>query len=413
MTGIGISGDIMYVLIFIALYFEVFMLVSFLEKRSGRIAARQADASAVFTPRTCIVVPCFNEKLSLSTTLDSILALNYPRDMLEIIVVDDGSTDKTLAIARQYESNEQVRIFHKENGGKHSALNLALAHTDAELIGCLDADSTVDSEALMRIVSAFRNQEISAVTPGIHVKKPENALQHLQNAEYNFSVFNRFMLAALGSVFITPGSFSIYRAQVVRDLGGWRHGHFTEDMELALRMQTNGHKIANAPAAAVYTATPKTLAALFRQRVRWTYGFLRNIADYRFMFGNRAYGNLGLIILPTALISIGTGIYFFLRIIWDAFNGLSNLLERIQVTGSFPRPSFDLYFVNTSALWFLTYIAIILVLVLISAGSWISTGRRMPPSGTPLFIVFYGFLVPFWISTAVFRALFKTGVKWR
>lgn len=413
MSGVSVSGEIMYALIFIALYFEVFMLVSFLEKRSGRFAANQGTAGAAHTPRTCIVVPCCNEEHSLPTTLDSLLALNYPRDKLEIIIVDDGSTDATLSIAREYEGNEQIRVFHKENGGKHSALNLALKNTNAELIGCLDADSTVDRNALMRIVSAFKNREISAVTPGIHVKKPENALQHLQNAEYNLSIFNRFMLAALGSVFITPGAFSIYRTRVVRDLGGWRHGHFTEDMELAMRMQTKGHRIANAPAATVYTATPKTLASLSRQRIRWTYGFVRNIADYRFMFGNRAYGNLGLIILPTALVSIVTCIYFIFRMAWDAINILSNLFERVQITGSFPHPSFDLFFVNTSALWFLMYVVVILVLVLISAGSWISTGRRMPPRGTPLFIVFYGFLVSYWISAAVFRALFKTGVRWR
>ncbi|MDO8481764.1 MAG: glycosyltransferase [bacterium] len=413
MFDVGISGNIIYALIFIALYFEVFMLVSFLEKRTKKYAVNPSASDAVYTPRTCVVVPCFNEAHALSSTIDSIFALQYPSGMLEIIVVDDGSTDSTLSIARQYEKSKQVRIFHKENGGKYTALNLALANTDAELIGCLDADSTVDKDALMRIVSAFKNKDISAVTPGIHVKKPGNALQHLQNAEYNLSVFNRFMLAALGSVFITPGPFSIYRTQVVRDLGGWHHGHFTEDMELALRMQTKGHKIANAPAASVYTAAPKTFAGLFHQRVRWTYGFLRNIVDYRFMFGNRSYGNLGLIILPTALLSIGTGIYFFLRIVLDAVKNLHDLFSRIQITGSFPHPSFDLFYLNTSVLWLVMLVAVMLVLVLISTGSWISTGKRMLPYGTPLFIIFYGFLVPVWISAAVFRAIFRTGVRWR
>ncbi len=415
-------GDgVVYTLLFISLYFEVFLLVTFLEKRSRRKFSHAIKNAGAALPRVCIVVPCFNEEKTLALSMHSILSLRYPRELLETIIVDDGSTDRTLEIAEEFvracpvvgAQRHTIRVFHKENGGKHTALNLALQNTNAEIIGCLDADSTVGEDALMRVVSVFENPDISAVTPGVHVRKPKSALQHIQNAEYTLSVFNRFMFAALGSVFITPGAFSIYRAKTIRELGGWRHGHSTEDMELALRMQKNGHKIANAPAAAVYTATPKTIVALFHQRVRWTYGFLRNLVDYKFMFGNRAYGNLGLFILPTALISIGTGIYFFIRVLWYGLENLLDMFARIEVTGVVPFPSFELFYFNTSALLIISLIAIALILVLISAGSWLGTGRRMPPSGTPLFILLYGFLVPLWISAAVFRAMFKTGVRWR
>ena len=184
-------------------------------------------------------------------------------------------------------------------------------------------------------------------------------------------------------------------------------------MEMALRMQANGHKIANAPTASVYTATPRKLPDLFRQRVRWTYGWLRNAVDYRHMIGNRAYGNLGLIVLPTALLSIATGIYFFVKILWYGLLNIYDVFTRIQMTGTFPHPSLDLFYINTSALWFLSYTAIVLILILISAGSWLGTGRRMPPAGTPLFILLYGLIVPLWLGTALFRALFKTGVRWR
>jgi len=413
-------GDgVVYTLLFVSLYFEVFLLVTFLEKRAGR-SASSAVKGVSSLPRVCIVVPCLNEEQTLAHAMASVFALQYPRELMDIIIVDDGSTDRTLQIAEEFVracpvvgAERHIRVFHKKNGGKHTALNLALQNTDAEIIGCLDADSTVAPDALMRVVSIFGNPDISAVTPGVHVKKPKTALQHIQNAEYALSVFNRFMFATLGSVFITPGAFSMYRTKTVRDLGGWRHGHSTEDMELALRMQKNGHKIANAPAAAVYTATPKTLKGLFRQRVRWTYGFLRNFVDYKFMFGNRAYGNLGLFILPTALISIGTGIYFFVRILWYGLENIYDTFARIAITGIAPHPSFDIFYFNTSALLIIALVTITLVLILISAGSLIGTGRRMPPAGTPLFILLYGFLVPLWISAAVFRAIFKMGVRWR
>jgi cellulose synthase/poly-beta-1,6-N-acetylglucosamine synthase-like glycosyltransferase len=407
----GIVDGVVYTLLFISLYFEVFLLVTFLEKRDKRTDSSTTVPWGVL-PSVCIVIPCFNEERALAHTIHSVFTLRYPCELLDIIIVDDGSTDRTLAVAKTFE-HRGIRVLHKENGGKHTAMNLALARTNSDFIVCLDADSVVDSEALIHIVSAFKNKDISAVTPGIHVKKPENALQHLQNAEYNLSVFGRFTLAALGSVFITPGLFSIYRTSVVRDLGGWRHGHSTEDMELALRMQENGHKIANAPAAAVYTTTPKTLPELFHQRVRWMYGLLRNFADYKFMFGNRAYGNLGLFILPTALISIGAGMYFFIRVLWYGLKNIYDVIARMEITGIAPHPSFDLFYFNTSALLIISVVTILLVLTLISAGAWIGTGRRMPPSGTPFFILLYGLLVPLWISTAIFRALFKTGVRWR
>ncbi|OGG62016.1 hypothetical protein A3C21_00805 [Candidatus Kaiserbacteria bacterium RIFCSPHIGHO2_02_FULL_59_21] len=408
-----------YALLFASLYFEVFLLVSFLEKRAERRAARaKRGASAApepALPSAAIVVPCFNEERGVASTLESLLALEYPAGRLELIVVDDGSRDRTLAIARSLEGVRRgipVRVFAKENGGKHTAMNLALEHTNAELIGCLDADSVVDARALRRIARVFENREVAAVTPGIHVRAPETILQHMQNVEYRLSVFNRFMLSALGSAFVAPGPFSVFRASVVRELGGWRHGHSTEDMELALRIQAAGHLIANAPGAAVHTTAPRTLRQLFNQRVRWTYGFLRNAADYRYMLANRAYGNLGILVLPLALVSIGAALYFFARIVLSAAHAIIATYTRIELTGLFPHPSLELYYVNTSAMWFLVWIAVALILVLVGTGSRIG-GKKTLPLGTPLFVLFYSLLVPLWLGTALVRAVFKTGVSWR
>lgn len=413
MVYCGLMLGVTYTLLFISLYFEVFLLVTFLERKfaAKRMAHHTIPHSEL--PTAAVIVPCFNEQNTVAGTMQSLLALDYPKEKLQIIVVDDGSHDNTLEIAKQFETDPRVSVFHKENGGKHTALNFALTKTDADLIGCLDADSVVSPDALLRIVPVFRDPRIAAVTPGIHVKQPQNLLQHMQKAEYRLSVFNRFVMAALGSVFITPGPFSFFRADVVRELGGWRHAHSTEDLEMALRMQEAGHLIANAPSATVHTSTPATVKALFRQRVRWTYGFLRNAADYRRMIGNRAYGNLGIVILPLAILSIGTGIFFFVRVVYYLFKVLFDLYVRVQLTGAFPHPSFDLFYFNTSVMWFLVYVSIGLILALISIGSFISTGQRRPPAGTPLFLAFYSFLVPVWLAAAVIRAVFKTGVTWR
>lgn len=409
----GAAALATYVLLFFSLYFEVFLLLAFIQRRTKKRAAKAATSPS-HHPSVAIVVPCYNEESTVASTLHSLLALDYPADRLEIIAVDDGSLDNTLAVLKEFETDPRVRIFSKENGGKHTAMNYALERTDAELIGCLDADSIVAKDALLRVVPVFDDARIASVTPGIHVREPKTILQHMQHVEYRLSIFNRFILAALGSVFITPGPFSFFRTSVVRALGGWRYAHSTEDMEMALRMQASGHMIANAPKAVVHTSTPPTLRALFRQRVRWTYGWLRNAVDYRHMIGNRRYGNLGLIILPSALISIAAGIYFFIRIIAEGVAMLYDEFLRVYFSGIYiPSGSFDLFYVNTSAMIFLVFVSVGLILTLIIAGSYIGTGSRRPPAATPLFLLFYSFLVPLWLSAAVIRAVFRTGVRWR
>jgi cellulose synthase/poly-beta-1,6-N-acetylglucosamine synthase-like glycosyltransferase len=398
-----------YGLLFISLYFEVFLLLAFLEKYLSRNVLQSIVAKPL--PTVAVVVPCFNEEKGVAETLHSLLALKYPKDKLEILLVDDGSTDRTLEIARGFSG---VSVYSKANGGKHSAMNYALARTSAEFVVCLDADSVVEAHALLHMLPAFDNPRVAAVTPGLLVKKPVSMLQHIQKVEYRISVFNRFVFAALGSTYVTPGPFSIFRTAVIREIGGWKHAHATEDLEIALRLQDQNYLIANAPRALVYTGTPATLRALLRQRVRWTYGFLRNAFDYKHMLASHKYGNLGLIILPTALFSVMTSIFFFLQFVWQLSERSMQEYTRITLTESlFAMPHFSLFYMDTSAMWFLVWLTIVVVLALISIGSWLSTGSSRLPVGTPLFVFCYCFIVPLWLTAAVYRATRRNGVRWR
>lgn len=403
---------IVYIFLFLALYFEVLMLVSFIRRKQQ--AQQVTDIfDPTNAPTVAVIVPCWNEEQTVAFTLHSLLGLVYPTGKLEIIVVDDGSTDGTLDAARQFESDPRVKVFSKENGGKHSAMNFALKHTHADIIGCLDADSAVEPDALIRMIPAFKDERVAAVTPGIHVRAPQTVVQYMQEAEYRLSIFNRFMLAVLGATFVTPGPFSLLRTDIVRQLGGWRYAHSTEDMEMAMRLQEHGYLIANTPAATVLTSSPRTVYRLYRQRVRWTYGFLRNAIDYRHMYGSLKYGNLGLIVLPIATLSIMSAIYFFLRVIINSGIESIHNIVRYYKTGVILYPHFSLFYIDTSVLFFLIIFAVVFVVVLISTGTYIATGKRMPPRGTPLFLMFYSFLVPFWLGSAVVKAALKTGVRWR
>ena len=142
MLGAEVWLYVAYFFLFVSLYFEVFMLVRFLEYLIERPDSKKATLPEIW-PNVAIIVPCFNEERTVSATINSLLALEYPDNLLEIIVVDDGSSDRTWQVPPYFRAESAREIFDKENGGKHTAMNFALAHTTAAIIGCLDADSTV------------------------------------------------------------------------------------------------------------------------------------------------------------------------------------------------------------------------------------------------------------------------------
>lgn len=406
-----ITTPITYTLLFIALYIEVFLLLAYLESTGEE----SDDASILSTPlpSVCIIVPCFNEAQTVRGTINSLLALNYPRDLLSVIVVNDGSTDATAEVLTEYANNTQVQVLHKENGGKYSAMNLALTHTSAHVIGCLDADSFVDPESLRASISKLQATGATAVTPAIVAHQPDNWLRFIQQAEYALSVFMRKALAATDAVFITPGPFSLFKRDVIVALGGWRHAHGTEDMDIAMRLQEQGHRIVNAPKSRVFTKTPSTLYALYKQRVRWTYGFLMNTFDHRHMLFNRGYGALGLIVLPTALISIGSAIYFSTMVITDALSRVYHYYLKVSLVGAdFSVSAPQLFFINTTMIALIAYTLIALALTLLFIGRSMAE-VRLHPASVPLYLALYSFLAPVWLAGATARAALRAQAPWR
>lgn len=406
-----LTAPITYTLLFVALYIEVFLLLAYLDSSDEQ---QEGKAMHAPLPRVCIIVPCFNEAETVRGTISSLLALDYPKQLLSIIAVNDGSTDATPEVLASYQSHAQVQVLHKENGGKHSAMNLALQHTDADVIGCLDADSYVDPLALRASMKRLQESDAAAVTPAIVAHNPDNWLRFIQQAEYALSVFMRRALAASDAVFITPGPFSLFRRDVILELGGWRHAHGTEDMDIAMRLQQQGYRIVNAPQSRVFTKTPHTLQALYRQRVRWTYGFLMNTFDQRHMLFNRGYGALGVIILPTALISIASALYFSFMVIVEGLSRLYHYYVKVSLVGfdlTWSMPT-TLFFINTTMVALITYTLITLALTLLFLGRSMAD-IRLHPASVPLYLVLYSFIAPLWLTGAVVRATLRTQAPWR
>lgn len=391
-----------YPFLFVAIFIESFILVTLLSKPARDARTRASNA---IIPTVAVIVPCWNEMTTLASTCESLLALEYPKEKLEIILVNDGSTDATSSVMQRFAHHAQVRIIHKENGGKHTALNAGIAATQAEIVGCLDADSFVEPDALREMVACFTDANVAAATAAMSVHRPDNMLQHMQNAEYTFGISFRHSISSVNGLYVTPGPFSFYRHSIVNGLGGFRYGHQTEDMEMALRIQQAGYKIENAPRARVYTKVPDTLFKLIKQRTRWTSGFLRNIlGEYRGLIGSYKHGTLGMLVLPSALLSIGSGIMLFSIVLFKIIQHVSAAIEiRTGIPLSYamlPHGSFDWFYFPASVYLLLAITTMFASFTLITIGKNISKTPGNLPFSIASYALLYAFIAPLWLIRA-------------
>lgn len=400
--------------LFLAIFFESFVLVTFLSKPARAARARQPGTE---TPSVAVIVPCWNEATTVAATCDSLLALVYPKEKLEIILVDDGSTDATPTAMARFIDNPQVRIIRKENGGKHSALNAGIASTAAEFVGCLDADSFVDPAALGEIIPCFANPKVAAVTAAMSIHQPSNLLQHMQNAEYTFGITLRHTFASINGLYVAPGPFSFYRHSTLKEVGEFRNGHQAEDMEMALRLQRDGYEIENAPRARVYTKSPATVLGLIKQRTRWTSGFLRNVlGEYRDLIGSRKHGVLGMLILPVAIISVGSTILIFSMMLYSI---VRSVITAIQVSAGIPLSytlmprAFDWFYFPTSFFVILGTTTLITSLLLVIVGKRVSRTPGSLGLGLISYTFLYGILSPLWLIRATADVTFGKNRGWR
>ncbi|MFH1106777.1 MAG: glycosyltransferase family 2 protein [Candidatus Micrarchaeota archaeon] len=299
MLELSWKSAIEYFASFLTLYFSVFFLIIFLQNR-GRLHENPRPPKSL--PSLTLVIPAYNEGTTLAKSIESALACDYPRKELEIIVVDDGSRDATLAIAKSYASRG-VRAVTKKNGGKASALNLALKEAKGEFFATLDADSYMEKDGLRKMMGYFAEKDVGAVTSVMKVWRQETFWQKLQGVEYLVAVFTRRLQSFMDAINVTPGPLSIFKTRVLRDLGGFDEGNLLEDQEMALRLQEHHYRIKSSTNAIVYTDVPPGFFSLLRQRLRWYRGGMRNFISHYYMVSPR-YGDFGVFFMPFAIVSI-------------------------------------------------------------------------------------------------------------
>ncbi len=414
-----IARDILTLFVlFLSLYFEVFMLITYFERKQSLRRPALSDALDPATlPGVTIIVPCFNEEKTVAKTIDSLLDVDYPKDKLAILAVNDGSTDGTALALEAYRGNPQISIVSKENGGKHTALNLGIKMATTEFVGCLDADSYAEKDALLRIVRRFDDAGVMAVVPALHVHKSRTVIQRLQKVEYVLGVFLRSVLAELNALYVTPGPFSIFRKSIFDRIGYYRKAHNTEDMEMALRMQSHGMKIASAHDAIVYTSSPPTVKKLYRQRVRWTSGFLNNVRDYRYMLLNQKYGHVGGFVLPMMLVSAVSVSLIVALVIYDLAVMAHAWYVHVNALGlkafEFTWPSFSWFYTRSTPIVLLGYVAIAVILGMIFLGTRLSRGTKPKLADLACYGALYSLIAPFWILRSLANVALHKQAVWR
>lgn len=407
---------IFYAFSFVAVYIQVFFLVTFLEKRR-HIAWSPKIIELSNYPTVTIAIPVYNEESTISKTIKSLLSLDYPKDKLKIYIVDDGSKDNTWNTIQEFKDNPNVVLLQKINGGKHTAVNLALEKSSSEFFACLDSDSFVHDQALKRILKYFENDpKTMAVVPSIIVYNPKNIVQTIQKVEYDMAIYTKKTLGLMGGMQTTPGPLSTFRRKVFDELGPYRKAHNTEDQEMALRMQEHGYKIDYCPDAYVYTSAPNSIAKLYRQRVRWIYGFIKNLIDYKHLLFKKKYGTVALFTLPSGLVAIFGIIFILITIVYNVINFIIRKVIEIQTIGfehifDFSY-KFEWFFISTKAVLFFSIFLYIMVITSLLIGRKLSTGKATISFSMFYYIIIFSVIAPFWMLRAIYNAIRSKESSW-
>lgn len=300
-------------------------------------------------PPVSVIAPAFNEALSIVDSVRALLALEYPDH--EVIVVNDGSTDATLArlieafglapvMREQSVALQTTRIrgvygardypnlvvVDKENGRKADAANAGIGFAQKPLVCVIDADSIIESDGLLRATEPFMSDDGSLaavggairIVNGCHVRGghleriiiPDGWLARFQVVEY----MRAFLMARVANAHcnvltLISGAFGVFKRSVLVEVGGYRHDTVGEDLELVVRIhrymreQGRKYRIGFVPEVICWTEAPETLAGIRNQRSRWQQGALETLARHKRMLFNPRYGRIGMIAMPLMIIA--------------------------------------------------------------------------------------------------------------
>jgi cellulose synthase/poly-beta-1,6-N-acetylglucosamine synthase-like glycosyltransferase/peptidoglycan/xylan/chitin deacetylase (PgdA/CDA1 family) len=276
------------------------LLLLALARRHARHAPRGAVTDGWSLPAVSVIVPAYNEELGVGPAVVSLAASDYPE--LEIIVVDDGSTDATAAAVEAL-GLPSVTLIRQRNGGKPSALNTGIAAARHDILVLVDADTVFEPSSMRELVAPFADPEVGAVSGNTKVGNRRGLLGRWQHIEYVIGFnLDRRMFDVLHCMPTVPGAIGAFRREVLETTGGVSDETLAEDTDLTMATCRAGWRVVYAPLARAWTEAPATLGQLWRQRYRWCYGTMQAMWKHRSAAGDGgASGKLGRRGLPYLL----------------------------------------------------------------------------------------------------------------
>lgn len=276
-----------------------------------------------------VIIPAFNEAENIEATIESVLS--NKRKKLEVIVVDDGSTDGTAGVVRKMKRKHKhnVKLIRIKNSGKAVALNCGIAEARYGVIVTMDGDTIFEADTISYLANHFSDQDVSGVSGKIAVTASENFINVFQHLEYVIAQnIDKAAFNVLNAVNVIPGPVGAWRKQTIIKLGGYSNQTLVEDQDLTLAVLAAGHKIVYEPKAIAYTETPFTIKDFVKQRMRWVFGTIQCFVKYLRGAPYTKSKSLRWIVLPnTLLYSIILPLFYPLMDILFIFSVVFNAIE--------------------------------------------------------------------------------------
>ncbi|WP_420003636.1 glycosyltransferase [Arenibacterium sp. LLYu02] len=260
---------------------------------------RGRRAVTLTTPRVAVIIPAHNEEKVIRSCIESVRASDYAN--FEIIVVDDGSTDKTITEVLKFSHQQNIRLISQPNQGKWSALNRALLDVKADIVVCIDADTQIQRSAISHLVKHFNDPKVGAVAGKIIVGNKVNLLSRLQSYEYATSQnMDRMAFDLINGMMVVPGALGAWRVAALKKAGLYSDSTLTEDADLTIQVNRAGYRVTYEPRARAYTEVPEQIGQLLKQRLRWSFGMFQAAWKHkRALFEGRM---VGLVTIPDMFI---------------------------------------------------------------------------------------------------------------
>jgi peptidoglycan-N-acetylglucosamine deacetylase len=249
-------------------------------------------------PQVSVIIPAHNEAAVIAKSVERILGSNYPD--LEVIVIDDGSTDATWTVLENtFGAHPAVKLISIANGGKANAINVGLAQAKGQIIVALDADTQFEKDTIANLTRWFVDPKVGAVAGNAKVGNRINTITKWQALEYiSAQNLERRALVALGCMTVVPGAVGAWRREALEKLGRFPTNTLAEDQDLTIAVQKAGYRVVFDSEAIAWTEAPDTFDGLMRQRFRWAYGTLQCLWKHRDVTFRPRFGTLGLIAMP-------------------------------------------------------------------------------------------------------------------